>query len=137
MRSTVRRSVLGSVLLGAVVLTTACGSSSGRTGARAASPQRDLITDMEIQRTNYSNLYDVVHALRGRWLQTRGPDTFMGQPGEVQVHLDDVRLGGVQTLRNISPVGVAYIQWFDPVTATQRWGLGYGQGAIYVSTRPR
>jgi hypothetical protein len=96
-----------------------------------------MITAVEISRTNYSNLYDVVQALRTRWLLSRGPDTILGKQGEVQVHLDDVRLGGVQSLRNLSPVGVAYIQWFDPISAAQKWGLGYGQGAIYVSTRPK
>lgn len=141
MRDTVRSPMLARsiacALISAVALTAACRSGGGRSGASTSGGRSDVITALEIGRTNYSNLYDVVQALRSRWLLTRGPTTILGPQGEVQVHLDDVRLGGVQSLRNLSPVGVAYIQWFDPTTAAQRWGLGYGQGAIYVSTRPK
>ena len=141
MRDLVRRPLrvrgIACVLISAAAFAMACRTSAGRSGATTAAGRADMITAVEINRTNYSNLYDVVQALRTRWLLSRGPDTILGQPGEVQVHLDDVRLGGVQSLRNLSPVGVAYIQWFDPISAAQRWGLGYGQGAIYVSTRPK
>ena len=74
---------------------------------------------------------------RERWLQPRGPDTIIGKPGEVQVHLDDVHLGGVDTLREIPVIEIAYIQFFDPATASARWGLDHSHGAIYVSTRQR
>ena len=141
MRHTLRRPMLARriayVLISAVAFAIACRSAGGRSGASKFGGRADVITDVEIGRTNYSNLYDVVQALRSRWLLSRGPDTILGPQGEVQVHLDDARLGGVQSLRNLSPVGVAYIQWFDPISAAQRWGLGYGQGAIYVSTRPK
>ena len=141
MRDTARHDRLARLLVRSLVvcamLATGCRATGGRSGAAPTAGRADLITEVEIGRTNYTNLYDVVQSLRGRWLVSRGPDTIMGQQGEVQVHLDDVRLGGVQALRNLSPTGVAYIQWFDPISAAQRWGLGYGQGAIYVSTRPR
>jgi len=141
MRELLRRSMLTRriawVLISTAAFAMACRSSAGRSAASQPVARADVITALEISRTNYSNLYDVVQALRTRWLLSRGPDTILGKQGEVQVHLDDVRLGGVQSLRNLSPVGVAYIQWFDPTSAAQRWGLGYGQGAIYVSTRPK
>ena len=59
----------------------------------------------------------------------------IGKPGGVQVHLDDVHLGGVDTLREIPVIEIAYIQFFDPATASARWGLDHSHGAIYVSTR--
>ena len=59
------------------------------------------------------------------------------KPGEVQVHLDDVRLGGVGTLREIPVIDVSYMQFYDPASASARWGLDHSHGAIYVSTRPR
>ena len=141
MRDMWRRSMLARwiarLLIFAAAFAMACRSSGGRSGASTAAGRGDVITAVEISRTNYSNLFDVIQALRSRWLLTRGPTTILGPSSEVQVHLDDVRLVGVQSLRNLSPVGVQYIQWFDPSTAAQRWGLGYGQGAIYVSTRPK
>jgi hypothetical protein len=88
-----------------------------------------------MQRVQFNNLYDMVQALRFRWLQTRGPDSINMAPGQVQVRLDDTQLGGVESLRNIAPAGVTSISWVDPTTAAARWGMGYGHGAIVVSTR--
>jgi hypothetical protein len=107
-------------------------------GARKGSPPRggnDVITAEEMQRVQFSNLFDLVQALRFRWLQSRGPDSINMQPGQVQVRLDDTRLGGVETLRTVAPTGVVSIQWVDPTTAAARWGMGYGHGAIVISTR--
>ena len=128
--------VRGSLLVLAALLQAACSSSGGRAGSRAPVGRADMITEVEIRRTNYTNAYDIVRALRSRWLQNRGPTTILGQQGEVQVHLDDTRLGGVATLRNVPATGLVFIQWLDPITASQRWGLGYNHGAIFVSTRP-
>lgn len=119
-----------------LVVATSC-SSRGQGGAREPAPRTDLLTAEELRASQWRNAYDAVSSLRARWLQLRGPDTIMGKPGEVQVHLDDVRLGGVETLREIPVIDIAYIQFFDPATASARWGLDHSHGAIYVSTRPR
>ena len=107
-------------------------------GPRKGSPSRggtNVITAEEMATVQFSNLYDLVQALRFRWLQARGPDSINLQPGQVQVRLDDTQLGGVESLRNIVPAGVVSIQWVDPTAAAARWGMGYGHGAIVVSTR--
>jgi hypothetical protein len=107
-------------------------------GPRKGSPSRrgnDVITAEEMASVQFSNLFDLVQALRFRWLQSRGPDSINMQPGQVQVRLDDTRLGGVETLRTVAPTGVVSIQWVDPTTAAARWGMGYGHGAIVISTR--
>ena len=124
-----RRSAALALLLAGL----ACASSP-----RKGSPSRggtDVITAEEMARVQFSNLYDLVQALRFRWLQSRGPDSINMQPGQVQVRLDDTRLGGVETLRTVAPTGVVSIQWVEPTTAAARWGRGYGHGAIVVSTR--
>jgi hypothetical protein len=51
------------------------------------------------------------------------------------VILDDMKFGGVSKLRSLSASGLASLQYFDPVTATSRWGWDFGSGAIYISTR--
>ena len=99
-------------LLGlAIVLTAACGSansaSTGTAAAGRAETQSGRISFEEIQqRGQYSNLYDVVEHLRPRWLRSQGPDTFMGEQGQVQVHMNGNLLGSVDVLRRMSPVGV-------------------------------
>ena len=107
---------------------------------RPVRPQRtraDLITREEIERTNYSNAYEVVEALRNNWLLPRGTDTFLGKPGEVRVRLDNSEFGGVERLREIPATNIAYLRFVDPVDAAGRWGIGYGHGAIHVVLRTR
>jgi len=124
------------LVLLALLLTTACARRAGTASTEAPRPRTDLITRADIERTTFTNAYDLVSALRPRWLQSRGPDTLLGQPGEVQVHLNEVRLGGVQTLHDVSTIDIAYIQFFDANDATWRWGIDHGHGAIYISTTP-
>jgi hypothetical protein len=134
-----RRSICGWQIvrmLALAVVVTAC-ASRGKSGARQPNARADLLTAEEMRASQWRNAYDAVSSLRARWLQPRGPDTIIGKPGEVQVHLDDVRVGGVDTLREIPVIEIAYIQFFDPATASARWGLDHSHGAIYVSTRQR
>lgn len=132
------KAVVGSFFIFILVVLTSCANANGSPeGAPNARTRADLITQEEIQRGQHRNLYDAVQALRSRWLNSRGPDTLIGRQGEIQVHMDGTRLGGVSVLRSLPTVGVVYIQWFDPVAAAARWGLDHGHGAIYISSRPR
>ena len=97
--------------------------------------QADLITRAEMEQNQYASLYEVVQALRGRWLSSRGPTTLLGKPTEVQVMVDDMRLGGVNTLRSLTRDNVVTIAFVDPVAAAQRWGGKFAQGTIVVTTR--
>ena len=132
-RSSRLRTVARAALL---ALAIACAGGAGGPASRA-SGRADLITAEELRGGQFRTAYDAVSSLRARWLQSRGTDTFLGKPGEVQVHLDDVRLGGISSLREIPVIDIAYMQFFDPASASARWGLDHGHGAIYVSTRPR
>ena len=126
-----RRSVRGALLLALTLLTYGCATTRPSRVPRARS---DLLTAEEIGGGQWANAYEAIHALRGRWLQSRGPDTILGVQGEVQVRVDDVRLGGVAVLRNIPAIDIAYAQFIDPTSAAARWGPGHAHGAIYVST---
>jgi hypothetical protein len=120
--------------LGILVLATAA-TACASTGAPAARTDRNLLTYEQIQETNKQNVYDVVESLRSNWLRSRGPTSLQGPNAEVQVYLDDTRLGSVSNLRAISTAPVRYIRWFDGIAATGRWGLDHGAGVIFVSTR--
>ena len=129
--------ILAALVLGA--LTPACGGSRRTDGsAPAREPRRSgLITEAEIARRDWSDVYEVVLTLRGNWLHDRGPDTISGRPAEIQVHLNTFRLGGVGALRGMSAVNVRAIEWVPPNEAAGRWGLGYNHGAIVVWTQDR
>jgi hypothetical protein len=110
----------------------ACAHGSNRTDRRS---DANVITRAEMEQSEYASLYDVVQALRGRWLGSRGPNTILGRQSEVQVMIDDLRLGGVGTLRSLTRDNVVTIAFVDPVAAAQRWGGKYAQGTIVVTTR--
>lgn len=127
------------VLLMASVLGSAAGCAAGA-ASEAGTPRvrvrQDLLTREQIQDSRATNTYDVVQSLRSSWLRERGNDSLSGSGTKVQVYFDDRRLGGVENLRVIPLPQVAYIRWFDGNTAAGRWGLGHGQGVIYVSSQP-
>jgi len=138
-------------ILPIVLASTACGGASRAAGSAQGTPsaqgaqasgsrqrtRSDMITRAMIEGTSFPNAYELVRALKGNWLNPRGPDSINGPSSEVQVHLDEMRAGGVAQLRDIHPNDIASIQYFDPITASGRWGLGYAAGAIVVTTRKR
>ena len=125
------------ITLALLVMGLGCSPSLDPAAAGQARTRSSLITFEEMQqRGPFSSLYDLVQKLRPRWLQSQGPDTFMGQPGQVQVHMDGNRLGGVDALRGLGAHGVTSIQWMAPIDAAARFGLDHGHGAIIISTAP-
>jgi hypothetical protein len=55
-------------------------------------------------------------------------------PGEVQVLMNGLRMGGVAALYETPIAGITYMQFYQGTEAAARWGLGYGKGAIYLIT---
>lgn len=126
---------------GLVLLCAALACTPARRTADVESPRvarsAELITAEEIGSRQWTDVYDVILTLRRNWLHDRGPDTINGQVGEVQVHLDEMRLGGVGALRGMPVMNVTSIRYYRPNAAAARWGMGYDHGAIVVSTRQR
>jgi hypothetical protein len=114
----------------------AAAEAPAKKAEKRARPRRDLISQEEIQKAKYGNAYEVVRALRPRWLQTRDSNSLMGKRAVVQAHMDEVRLGGVEALKAIPVSNIVYIRWYDGQDASGRWGLDHGQGAIVVSSHP-
>jgi hypothetical protein len=134
-----RASRIPALVFGAALLAAATGcasSSGGRSGVEQASRSKsDVITEEEIGGAHWQSVYELVQTLRPRWLSTHGPDSILGQTAPVQVHLDDNRLGGVESLRNIAVSGITSLRFVDPVTAAGRWGGDHANGAIIITTR--
>ena len=133
MRQVVQASLVAALLL----FPGACASRPPATESAGPTSNRDFLLRDEIDRGQWANSFDLIRNARPQWLRVRGRDTITGDPGTVQVVLDNVRLGGIETLRTLPVSGIVYYQWVDGISASQRWGTGYGQGAIFVSTRPR
>jgi hypothetical protein len=123
-----------------LALSTACasGAAGGATDTPGASRQRqdrNVLTREQLLETGHGNALEAVRALRSNWLLTKGTDSF-NSPTQVQVYLDDNQYGGVDSLRGIAIQQIKFIRYYDGVSASARWGLGHGQGVIYVSTAP-
>jgi hypothetical protein len=100
---------------------------------------RQLLLRDAILETQYTNMYDVVQALRGNWLRVRANASVNGAPSVLQVYLDNQRLSGVDELKSLAPTNIESVRFYDPVQASARWGLDHNAGALYLLTskRPR
>lgn len=118
----------------AVILLAASGCGGGSPkGSTPPSPQgdRNLITQAELSSRRFSSVYAAIEGLRLNWLAPRGP------VNRVEVYLDGVHLGGVETLFTIPVPSVESIRHLDGIEAAARYGQGHDQGVILVTTRHR
>lgn len=124
-----------SLLAGCASKAPAAGEAQTTAPAVAARPRQDqqLITRDVIVGTQYTNLYDVVQAMRPNWLRTRGAND-SASPDSLQVYLDNQRIGGAAELRNIPPSSVLSLRYYDPIASAARWGMNHSAGVIFVLT---
>jgi hypothetical protein len=120
------------VLLG--VLTAGLAACTSMRGGTVAGGQQRVLTLDQIERYGASNAYEAVRTLRPMWLQKRGMQSINFE-GEIVVYYDNVRLGGVESLRSISTSVIRRMEFMSASTATQRWGAGHTHGAILVFAR--
>jgi len=102
---------------------------------RAGARRSDRIAREEIAARSWTDAYEVVATLRPNWLVDRGRDSF-GSGTVIQVVMNGVRMGGVTSLRRLPATEVEYFQYYSATSATTRWGVGFGKGAIELSTTP-
>ena len=91
----------------------------------------ERLTQEEMLREHFTNVYDAVASLRSGWLTVRGTDSFT-QPSQIWVYYDETRLGGVDEMRAVIVNSVASVRHYNGVDATMRWGVGHNAGAIQI-----
>lgn len=110
-------------------------------GGRSLTPEpsnslprgRMALNASEMARTGVNNAYEAVRLLRPEWLNERGTHIIGESASEtIDVYLDDVRLGGIDTLRDVMSNVVHSMHFFDAGAATLRWGSGHSHGVILV-----
>jgi hypothetical protein len=112
-----------------------CLACAGAGGGKAARVDHSVLTHEQLSERHYENLLEAVQMLRSNWLVDRGPDSFVS-PTHVWVYLDNTRMGGVQSLAQISTRYVSSVQKINGIDATARWGIGHGAGVIAVMSWP-
>jgi hypothetical protein len=108
---------------------------AGAAGGRASRADFSVLTQEQLSERHFENLFEAVQMLRSNWLNERGPDSFAA-PSRIWVYLDNTRMGGVQSLSQISTRYVSSVQKLNGIDATARWGIGHGAGVISVMTWP-
>ncbi len=103
--------------------------------SRPQSNSSDISRD-QILKGNYQNAYDAVKALHPNWLLRRSP-VGTNSVSAVIVFLDGTRYGDADRLQNIPGLSVGNIKHFDSAAATMRWGTGYSEGVVYVTSVER
>jgi hypothetical protein len=91
----------------------------------------ERLSQEEMLKEHFTNVYDAVAALRSAWLTVRGTDSFQ-QTSQVWVYRDENRLGGVDEMRFVLVNSVASLRHYNGVDATMRWGVGHNAGAIQI-----
>jgi len=113
----------------------ACAGSGPGQKAGITNTNSNVITRVQIEQHNRDNALEIVQALRPNWLTTRGIQSFSDEEGGIVVYYGANQLGGIETLREISPSAIERIEFISAANATQRWGTGHNFGAILVVPR--
>ena len=131
---TLRREILVLSILGSAFLV-GC-ASTGTSSDSQGDP--NVLTREQIMEVGATNLYDVVHRLRPRWLRVSTVRSF-NMENEVIVMQNDMYLGGTDALRQMSPELAYEMRYMDGTRAANLIpGLMSGrhiEGAIIISTR--
>jgi hypothetical protein len=119
----------------AVMLGAAAACASSTQGPRS-SGRRDarILGAEEIRTSSASNLYDVIRSQRPEWLIKRG-QTSINLEGDIVVYVDNVALGGPESLKSIDVQSVQSARFLNASEAQMRYGVGHMHGAIVVITR--
>jgi hypothetical protein len=142
MRARILRSVLSVIL---AVTVGGCASHARRGSATTAlSLERVnaiLMPELDSLRARYRNPYELIRAVRPGMLISRDfrppvsrPDATRSEPIGVKVFVDDVYLGGIETLTTIPLRSIVFIQRMTPADATIRYGSGMTGGVIAITT---
>ncbi|MBC8085810.1 MAG: hypothetical protein H7Z40_00980 [Phycisphaerae bacterium] len=109
----------------------ACGGS--QRGRPSGDP--DLIQRHQVLSGSYSTAHDVVRGLHPNWLIKRsagGRNNASTNP--IWVFVDGNRYGDVSWLRNVPAATIGSIRRIDGIAATTRWGTGFSEGVLYITS---
>jgi hypothetical protein len=105
-------------------------------GAMTPDTDRSVITAPELVNSGAAHAHEAIQRLRPEYLRTRGPSSVLNPTAMgPAVFVDGMLLGGVDILADI-PIGeLARIKYFSAWDATTRFGSGYANGVIALTTK--
>jgi hypothetical protein len=119
----------------AVAALTACAGGSPEGPDRPSSSPNQLHRQ-ELAEWDDFPAWDTVRRLRPNWLRTRGESSGgLGNDG-VKVHIDGTPMGEAENvLQRLPTRSVLEMRYMSSADATTRYGAGYQNGVILVTTR--
>ena len=106
----------------------------GRTGPdRRPRTSRDALLKDEITGRTETDAFALLSATRPSWLRVRGASS-MYRPEMIQVYVNGMRAGSIQSLRSIQANTIVRAEHLDGARATERFGADHGAGAILLTT---
>jgi hypothetical protein len=123
-------------LLPVLLIAAVCACTRAPYTDSSLAPDREIITQDEIEASRGSSAYDVIRKLHGNFLSYRGrtsiKDTVTSMP---MVFMDDQVYGPISVLRNIPASQIAEIRLYRAWEATIKYGGGLPGGAIAIYSR--
>ena len=119
-----------------ILLLSAC-ASSGTKGSSEQRRDRNVITRDEITRSAEHSALNLIRSLRPGMLTDRGKTSIANNDPGIVVFLNDQRYGDLSSLDGIEVNSIEEIRFIDAAQAQQRYGMGYPQGVILVTSRSR
>jgi hypothetical protein len=102
----------------------------------ASAQNANVITAPELAHSRAANTYDAIQQTRPELLREREPGTLMlFSARHPAVAVDNILVGGVETLRAIPPGDVARIEYVSAWKAAKRFGPGFENGIMLVEKR--
>lgn len=99
---------------------------------------RNVITfdEITVSRTGGTSAFDLIQRLRPEYLRSRGPSSLSNiTPVTAVVYVDEVRYGGLESLRSLSADQIREVHYINASDATTRFGTDHVGGAILITTR--
>ncbi len=120
---------------GIVLMVAACAAGPSGNG-RTTPASRQVLSAAEILQSSGATAYDVIAQLRPEFLRSRGAASLRDrEPPTAVVYLDNVRMGGLESLRRLSADALLRVEYLGAADATMRFGTDHTGGAILVSTK--
>lgn len=118
-----------------LLLLSACASA----GAKGTSQRRDrdVITREEIAASPEHSALNLIRTLRPGMLVDRGKTSIAHQDPGIVVFLNGQRYGDLSSLDALEVNSIQEIRFLSAAEAQQRYGMGYPQGVILVTSRSR
>jgi hypothetical protein len=99
----------------------------------ATAQSANVITAPELAQSRAANTYDAIRQTRPELLRERAPGSLMlFSARHPAVAVDNIVVGGVETLQAIPPGDVARIEYVSAWKAAKRYGPGFSDGIMLI-----